>query len=79
MQKALTQMNVQLANVVSDITGATGMRIIRAILEGERDPRRLAAMRDWRTKNDEETIAKGLGRHLWTRASVCLKAGGGIV
>ncbi len=60
MQKALTQMNLQLANVVSDITGATGMRIIRAILVGERDPRQLAAMRDWRTKNDEETIAKAL-------------------
>ena len=60
MQKALTQMNLQLTNVVSDITGATGMRIIRSILAGERDPRRLAAMRDCRTKNDEETIAKAL-------------------
>jgi transposase len=63
MQKALTQMNVQLANVVSDITGTTGMRIIRAILNGERDFHRLAAMRDWRTKNDEETIAKALEGH----------------
>jgi len=60
MQKSLTQMNLQLTNAVSDITGTTGMRIIRAILEGERDPHRLAAMRDWRTKNDEETIAKAL-------------------
>ena len=60
MQKALTQMNVQLANVVSDITGVTGMRIIRAILKGQRDPQQLAAMRDWRTKNDEQTIAKAL-------------------
>jgi transposase len=60
MQKALTQMNLQLVNVVSDITGATGMRIIRAILKGERDPHRLAEMRDWRTKNDEQTIAKAL-------------------
>lgn len=63
MQKALTQMNVQLANVVSDITGVTGMRIIRAIVKGEREPKRLAAMRDWRSKNDEETIAKALEGH----------------
>jgi transposase len=63
MQKALTQMNLQLANVVSEITGATGMRIIRAILDGERDPHRLAEMRDWRTKNDTETIAKALEGH----------------
>lgn len=63
MQKALAQMNLQLANVVADITGATGMRIIRAILNGERDPHRLAAMRDSRTKNDEETIAKALEGH----------------
>jgi transposase len=60
MQKALTQMNVQLSNVIADITGTTGMRIIRAILKGERDGQRLAAMRDSRTKNDEKTIAKAL-------------------
>jgi transposase len=60
MQKALTQMNLQLAQVISDITGTTGMRIIRAILGGERDPKRLADMRDSRTKNNEETIAKAL-------------------
>jgi hypothetical protein len=63
MQKALTQMNVQLANVVWDITGTTAMRIIRAILKGERDPHSLAAMRDYRTKNDEKTIAKALEGH----------------
>jgi transposase len=60
IQKALTQMNLQLANVVSDITGVTAIRIIRAILDGERDPHLLAAMRDSRTKNNEETIAKAL-------------------
>jgi transposase len=60
MQKALTQMNLQLEHVISDITGLTGMRIIRAILKGERNPRRLAEMRDVRTKNDEATIAKAL-------------------
>lgn len=60
MQKALSQMNLQLANVVSDITGATGMRIIKAILEGERNPLVLASMRDRRCKNTEETIARSL-------------------
>src|SRR6516225_5970525 len=60
MQKALTQMNLQLHHVISDITGLTGMRIIRAIVEGERNPKQLAAMRDLRTKATEETIAKAL-------------------
>jgi len=46
MQKTLTQMNLQLHNVVTDITGTTGMRIIKAILDGERDPEALASMRD---------------------------------
>lgn len=60
VQKALSQMNLQLGTVLSDVVGVTGMRIIRAIVKGERDPHRLAAMRDIRTKNDEETIAKAL-------------------
>jgi transposase len=60
MQKALTQMNLQLHNVVSDITGVTGMRIIKAILAGERSPKALAAFRDKRCKNDEKTIARSL-------------------
>ena len=60
MQKAMTQMNLQLQHVLSDITGATGMRIIRAIVDGERDRNRLAAMRDVRTKANETTIAKAL-------------------
>lgn len=60
MQKALTQMNVQIHHVISDITGVTGMRIIRAIVEGKRDPKQLAALRDSRTKATEETIAKAL-------------------
>lgn len=60
MQKALAQMNIQLSNVVSDITGATGMRIIKAILGGERDPLVLAAMRDPRCKNSKETISRSL-------------------
>jgi transposase len=60
MQKAMTQMNLQLQHVISDITGATGMRIIRAIVAGQRDRQELAAMRDVRTKADEQTIAKAL-------------------
>jgi transposase len=60
MQKALTQMNLQIHTVVTDITGATGMRIIKAILDGERNPDVLAAMRDRRCKNSTATIARSL-------------------
>ncbi len=60
MQKALTQMNVKLQHVVSDITGATGMRIIRAILADVWDPQELAKLRDPRCHKSEETIAKAL-------------------
>lgn len=60
MQKALTQMNLRLANVLSDITGVTGMKIIRAILAGERNPRVLAQFRDHRCKKSEAEITKSL-------------------
>ncbi len=60
MQKALEQMNLKLTEVISDISGATGTRIIDAILAGERDPKKLAALRDQRCHNDEETIALAL-------------------
>lgn len=60
MQKALMEMNVQLQHVVSDITGATGMRIIRAIAAGERNPSTLAAMRDVRCHASVETICSAL-------------------
>ena len=60
MQKALTEMNVQLHHVVADITGATGLRIIRAILAGERDPAVLARLRDSRCHATVETIEKAL-------------------
>jgi transposase len=60
MQKALAQMNLQLTNVVADITGVTGMRIIKAVLAGERDPVALARLRDRRCKNSESTIARSL-------------------
>jgi transposase len=60
MQKALTQMNLHLRNVLSDITGLTGMQIIRAIVNGERDPKKLAKMRDPRCKNPIDVIEKSL-------------------
>jgi transposase len=60
MQKALEQMNVKLTEVVSDITGLTGQRIIAAILAGDRDRHCLAALRDVKCKNDADTIAKAL-------------------
>jgi transposase len=60
MQKALTQMNLQIHHVVSDITGATGMRIIRAIIAGERDPAVLATHRDPRCHATPEMIAAAL-------------------
>src|SRR3569832_2476386 len=60
MQKALQQMNVKLSNVISDITGVTGMTIIQAILDGERDPVKLAQLADPRCKNPTEVIAKSL-------------------
>ncbi len=60
IHKALEQMNVKLNNVISDITGLTGMAIIDAILQGEREPVTLAKLRDPRCKNSEETIAKSL-------------------
>jgi transposase len=60
MQKALVQMNLQLGVVLDDITGATGLRIIRAVLAGERDPHRLAALRHGKCKHDAATIAAAL-------------------
>jgi transposase len=60
MQKALQQMNLLLHNVVSDITGLTGMKIIKAILAGEHDPQVLARNRHERCQNDAATIAKSL-------------------
>src|SRR6267143_1386392 len=60
IQKALTQMNLQLANVLSDLSGVTGQAIIKAILAGERDPHKLAAFRNWRVKATHEQIARSL-------------------
>lgn len=60
MQKALTLMNVQLANALTDIAGQTGLAIIRAIVAGERDPQALAKLRNYRVKASEADIAKSL-------------------
>ena len=60
MQKALTQMNIQLHNVISDITGKTGLDIIRAIVAGNTDPKVLATYRDGRCHNTEEVIMESL-------------------
>jgi transposase len=60
MQKVLTEMNVQLSNVLSDLSGVSGMNIIQAILEGERDPQVLAAMVMPGVKATPEDIAKSL-------------------
>ena len=71
LHKALTQMNVQIHHVISDITGTTGLAIVDAILAGERDPVALATLRDARIKASEETIQQSLvgnwrSEHLFT-------------
>lgn len=60
MQKALVQMNIQLANVISDVVGETGQKILRAVVAGERNPYVLAAMRNVRIKASEEDIVQSL-------------------
>lgn len=60
MQKALEQMNLKLTNVISDITGTTGMKIIRSILAGDRDPKKLAKHRHSRCKKSAKEIEKSL-------------------
>lgn len=60
MQKALTQMNIQLANVISDVVGETGQKILRAIVAGERDGHALAALKNTRIRATSDEIAKSL-------------------
>lgn len=60
MQKALTQMNLQLHRVISDITGKTGLKIIQAMLTGERNPETLASLKDGRIRRTTEEIAAAL-------------------
>lgn len=74
MQKALDQMNVQVHRAVSDLNGKTGLAIVRAIVAGERDPARLAALRDTRCRKSVEQIARHLTgtwreEHLFNLAS----------
>jgi len=60
MQKALSQMNLQLHHVLSDITGVSGLAILDAILAGERDPIKLAGLCNRRVRSSRETVAKSL-------------------
>ena len=73
MQKALTQMNLQLHHVISDITGETGMRIIRAIDKGERDPVVLAKHRDPRCRSSIDDIKDALTGNYRAEHLFCLK------
>jgi len=73
MQKALMLMNVQLHHVVSDITGATGMKIIRAIVAGNHDPATLASYRDIRCQASVETITEALIGHYRAEHVVALR------
>jgi transposase len=63
MQKSLEQMNVRVHRAVADLTGATGMGLVRAIVNGERDPRQLAKLRDPRCQQSEEEMAEQLTGH----------------
>src|SRR2546425_13361573 len=63
MQKSLDQMNVRVHRAVSDLDGMTGMAILRAIVGGERDPVKLAQLRDRRCRKSEEEIAEQLTGH----------------
>jgi len=63
MQKALTQMNIQLTNVISDVAGETGQKILRAIVAGERNGQVLAAMKNVRIRATADEIAKSLQVH----------------
>jgi transposase len=73
MQKCMIQMNIQLHKVISDITGFTGMRIIRSILEGERDPLKLAQLKNSRIRNSADMIAKSLEGNYQEEQLFCLR------
>jgi hypothetical protein len=60
MQKALSQMNLQLHHVFSETTGVSGLAILDAILAGERDPAKLASLCNWRVRSSRKTVAKSL-------------------
>ena len=65
MQKALSEMNLQLHHVLSEITGMSGQKILDAILAGERNPMKLASLCNWRVRSSRETVATSLG--LWCK------------
>ena len=73
MQKALHMMNVQLTNVLSDITGVTGLKIIRGIVSGDHDPQKLAEYRDYRCSKSKEEIALALEGNYRTEHLFALK------
>jgi transposase len=73
IQKSLYLMNVQLRNVIRDVMGVTGMKIIRAIIGGERDPVKLAKYRDPNCKNSEEVIQESLIGNYKEEHMFCLK------
>jgi transposase len=73
MQKCMIQMNIQLHKVISDITGLTGMRIIRSILDGERDPLKLAQLKSSRIRNSADIIAKSLEGNYQEEQLFCLR------
>ena len=60
MQKAMALMNIQLSTVIADVVGQTGQKIIRAIVDGERDPQKLAALRGSRIQASEDQVARSL-------------------
>ena len=72
MQKMFSLMNIQLKNAIRDITGTTGMAIVRAIVAGERDPAILAKFRDPRCKNSEEVIRESLTGNYQEEYLFCL-------
>jgi len=73
MQKSLTQMNVFIHNVISNITGTTGLKIIEAIIDGNTDPKQLVKFKDPRIKADDETIVKSLTGNYKTEHIFTLK------
>jgi transposase len=74
MQKALTKMNIQLANVISDINGLSGQEIIAAILQGERDPWKLADLKHYRVRASREEVARSLEVYFSTATNRRLRA-----
>ena len=73
IHKALDQMNLQIHHVIADITGLSGLAIVEAILQGERDPGKLAALGDDRLKATKATLRKALTGDYRTEHLFCLR------